>query len=127
MEPAKPVRKPEEQPKGRLDVLAIVPVFFRLRGKRAVLAGGTPAAAWKAELLSAAGARGDVYAQRSCDDLQALAENPVGGPVTLHARQWTPGDLVDAALAVADAEDNQEAERFRAAAKAAGVPANCID
>jgi len=38
-----------------------------------VLAGGSPAAAWKAELLSASGARVDVYATDVCDELQQLA------------------------------------------------------
>ena len=42
--------------------LARLPVFLALEGKRAVLAGGSAAAAWKAELLSAAGARVEVYA-----------------------------------------------------------------
>ena len=45
-----------------MEPLARLPVFFALEGKRAVVAGGTPAAAWKAELLSAAGAQVDVYA-----------------------------------------------------------------
>ena len=120
-------RKPEERPRGRLDTLAIVPVFFRLNGKRAVVVGGTVAAAWKAELLSAAGARVDVYAPDPCPDMAALAENPVDGPVTLHARAWEPSDLVGAVIAVADAEDDSEATAFRAATKMAGIPANAID
>ena len=36
--------------------------FFNLKGKRAIVAGGSDAAAWKVELLSAAGARVDVFA-----------------------------------------------------------------
>ena len=39
-----------------MEPLSRLPVFYALAGKRVVLAGGTPAAAWKAELLSAAGA-----------------------------------------------------------------------
>ncbi len=42
---------------GRIGRLATLPVFLVLGGKRAVIAGGSAAAAWKAELLSAAGAR----------------------------------------------------------------------
>ena len=34
--------------------LSRVPAFFDLKGKRAVVAGGSDAAAWKVELLSAA-------------------------------------------------------------------------
>ena len=53
---------PAEQRPPRMEPLARLPVFFALDGRRAVVAGGTPGAAWKAELLSAAGATVDVYA-----------------------------------------------------------------
>ena len=58
-------RTPSEARPPRMAPLARLPVFFALDGKRAVVAGGTPAAAWKAELLSAAGAAVDVYASRA--------------------------------------------------------------
>ena len=56
-------RTPSEAKPPRMEPLARLPVFFALAGKRAVVAGGTPAAAWKAELLSAAGAEVEVYAR----------------------------------------------------------------
>jgi uroporphyrin-III C-methyltransferase/precorrin-2 dehydrogenase/sirohydrochlorin ferrochelatase len=127
MIPGKFGRKPEERPRGRLDTLAVVPAFFRLKGRRAVVIGGTAAAAWKAELLSAAGAQVDVYAPEPCPDMAALTESPVEGPVTVHTRPWEPNDLVGAAIAVADVEHGGEASAFRAAAKMAGVPANAVD
>jgi uroporphyrin-III C-methyltransferase / precorrin-2 dehydrogenase / sirohydrochlorin ferrochelatase len=127
MNAGKSERKPEERPRGRLDTLAVLPVFFRLKGRRAVVIGGTAAAAWKAELLSAAGARVDVYAPEPCPDMAALAENPVDGPVTIHIRPWGPNDLVGAAIAIADVEDDGEASAFRAATKMAGVAANSVD
>ncbi|MFZ1949016.1 MAG: uroporphyrinogen-III C-methyltransferase, partial [Pseudolabrys sp.] len=49
-------RIPSEASPTRMQALARLPVFLALDGKRAVLAGGSPAAAWKAELLSACGA-----------------------------------------------------------------------
>ena len=55
---ARETRTPSERRPPRMEPLARLPVFFALDGKRAVVAGGTPAAAWKAELLSAAGADG---------------------------------------------------------------------
>ena len=55
-------RKPLEEKPPRLGSLARLPVFLALDNKRAVVAGGSPAAAWKAELLSASGALVDVYA-----------------------------------------------------------------
>ena len=62
-------RTPSEAKPARMGALARLPVFLSLGGKRAVLAGGNPAAAWKAELLSAAGAQVDVYASEMSDEL----------------------------------------------------------
>ena len=58
-------RTPSEARPPRMEALARLPVFYALAGKRAVVAGGSAAAAWKAELLAAAGAAVDVYARRT--------------------------------------------------------------
>ncbi|MBJ3785119.1 siroheme synthase CysG [Devosia sediminis] len=60
------------QPSKRISELAVLPVFFDLRGKRAVVIGGDEPAAWKIELLAAAGAQVDVYAEKLCEELVAL-------------------------------------------------------
>ena len=57
-----PLRKPSEAEPARLGRLAKLPVFFDLKSRRAVLVGGSAGAAWKAELLAAAGADVDIYA-----------------------------------------------------------------
>jgi uroporphyrin-III C-methyltransferase/precorrin-2 dehydrogenase/sirohydrochlorin ferrochelatase len=101
--------------------LARLPLFFALDGRRAVVAGGSAAAAWKAELLAAAGARVDVNAAVASDEMRAL------GDIALHARCWEAGDLAGAAIAVGAFEDETEAARFAAAARAVGVPVNVID
>ncbi|MFZ2100826.1 MAG: siroheme synthase CysG [Oricola sp.] len=88
----------------RMDDLATLPVFFKLAGKRAVVAGGSDAAAWKAELLTAAGA--NVHACKT---------------------GWTPDILRGAAIAICDAETEEEARAFHDAAHEAGVPVNIID
>lgn len=111
----------------RMEPLATLPVFFKLHGRRVALAGGTAPAVWKAELLSAAGARVDVYAAEPDEELVALAEAPPGGPIAVHRRPWAAGDLVGAALALGAIEDEAEAGRFREAAVRAGVPVNVID
>lgn len=111
----------------RLGALARLPLFFALEGKRAVIAGGRPAATWKAELLSVTGARVDVYAVDPCSELlQLAADRPVGN-VILHRRAWTAADLPGAALAIGDCRDDDEAAAFAAAARNAGVPVNVID
>ena len=105
-----------------MEALASLPLFFKLAGARALVAGGGDGAAWKAELLAAAGAQVDVYA---ADAGAAMRE--LGDTVTLYARAWTPADLEGAALAIGDCADAGEARAFRAAAKAAGAPVNVID
>jgi uroporphyrin-III C-methyltransferase/precorrin-2 dehydrogenase/sirohydrochlorin ferrochelatase len=107
--------------------LARLPVFFALDGKRALVAGGSAGAAWKAELLSAAGARVDVYATEASEELLAIAANAPHGPVIIHWRSWTRSDFAGAAIAVGACEDAEEAARFAGAARAAGVPVNVVD
>jgi uroporphyrin-III C-methyltransferase / precorrin-2 dehydrogenase / sirohydrochlorin ferrochelatase len=107
--------------------LARLPAFFDLKGKRAVVVGGSDAAAWKVELLSAAGARVEVFAAIPGDPLLALAITPPDGAVGLHRRSWSASDLRGAAIAVADCADDKAAAQFAAAARSAGVPVNVID
>jgi uroporphyrin-III C-methyltransferase/precorrin-2 dehydrogenase/sirohydrochlorin ferrochelatase len=120
-------RKPLETSSPHMDRLARLPIFLALEGKRAVLAGGTPAAAWKAELLSASGADVQVYAPDPCEELVQLAENPPRGAIRINHRVWTAEDLKGAAIAVGAFEDDKGAAVFAFAARAAGVPVNVID
>src|SRR5581483_6519596 len=120
-------RSPTEARPARMGALARLPVFLSLEGKRAVLAGGGPAAAWKAELLSASGAHVDVYAIDAGEVLQQLADNPPRGAVIIHRRTWSAESFKDAAIAVGAFESDDKAAEFAAAARAAGVPVNVID
>jgi uroporphyrin-III C-methyltransferase / precorrin-2 dehydrogenase / sirohydrochlorin ferrochelatase len=120
-------RAPAEIRSTRMGPLARLPAFFALENKRVVVAGGTQAAAWKAELLSAAGATVDVFAPAPGEEMLALANDPPHGAVVLHDCDWTANDLTGAAIAVADCANEDEARKFSAAARAAGVPVNVID
>lgn len=119
------VRKPSEAKPARLAQLSTLPVFFGLGGKRVAVAGGTEATAWKAELVAAAGAQVDVYADEFCDEFVTLAQ--AQNRITLHHRPWDGAILKGAVLAICDAAGDGEAKAFYCAAKAAGVPANVID
>lgn len=110
-----------------MSALSRVPAFFALHNMRVVVAGGTPAAAWKTEVLSAAGALVAVFAPQAGEELRALAGAPPRGPIAIHERGWTAADLTGAAMAVADCGDEIEAAAFAAAARAAGVPVNVVD
>jgi uroporphyrin-III C-methyltransferase/precorrin-2 dehydrogenase/sirohydrochlorin ferrochelatase len=105
--------------------LACLPVFFALAGKRVVLAGGSNAVLWKAELCQAAGAELEVFSSGPCPGLVALASRRTS--VCLVSRQIAPADFRGAALAIADVESATEAARLQAAAGAAGVAINIID
>ncbi len=120
-------RKPQAAPPARMAPLARLPVFLALEGKRAVLAGGSAAAAWKAELLSAAGAHVDVYAPEPSEELLQVAGDPPQGAIVLHRRAWTASDMRDAAIAIGAFETDDDAAAFAQAARAAGVPVNVID
>jgi len=119
-------RRPAATPP-RMAALSRLPAFFALEGKRAVVAAGTPAAAWKAELLSAAGATVDVFAPAPGEEMLALTAAPPRGAIAIHERGWTTADFAGAAMAVADCADAKAAADFAAAARTAGVPVNVID
>jgi uroporphyrin-III C-methyltransferase/precorrin-2 dehydrogenase/sirohydrochlorin ferrochelatase len=119
-------KPPSDAGPPRIRPLSALPVFFELTGKRAVVAGGTDGAAWKAELLAAAGAQVEVHApeQQLSDEMRRI----VGRERIRHRDQaWKPSCLAGAAVALADAEDEAEAAAFEAAARAAGAACNVID
>jgi uroporphyrin-III C-methyltransferase/precorrin-2 dehydrogenase/sirohydrochlorin ferrochelatase len=110
-----------------MEPLARLPIFLALEGKRAVVAGGTAAAAWKTELLSAAGAAVEVFATTLGEEMVALAAHPPGGTIALHRRTCIASDFAGAAVAIGAFSDDQDAAKFAAAARTAGVPVNVID
>jgi uroporphyrin-III C-methyltransferase/precorrin-2 dehydrogenase/sirohydrochlorin ferrochelatase len=102
-----------------------LPLFFKLGGRRVLLAGGSLPAVWKAELLAAAGARVQVADATPCAEMEDLARvRPEA--IELVRRAWRATDLAGAALAIG-ALDGDDAVAFRDAARAAGVPVNIID
>lgn len=118
-------RKPSETPPARIAPLSTLPLFFELDGRRAVVAGGTAAAAWKAELMAAAGAEVVMLADALDDEARAcIADKP---SIRHIARAWRPNDLLGAAVVVADAASDDEAADLSGAASAQGVPCNIID
>jgi uroporphyrin-III C-methyltransferase/precorrin-2 dehydrogenase/sirohydrochlorin ferrochelatase len=122
------VRLQTDLPIARMPRLARLPVFLALDGRRVVIAGGRPAAAWKAELLAASGASVDVFGAGFCEELAALgARTAERGAITLHARTWRPEDIAGAAVAIGDFADAEGAAAFARAARAAGVLVNVID
>jgi uroporphyrin-III C-methyltransferase/precorrin-2 dehydrogenase/sirohydrochlorin ferrochelatase len=120
-------RRPSESASPRMQPLARLPVFFALNGKRVFVAGGSAAAAWKVDLLAAAGAQVDVYASDPSDELLEAVATPAAGSVAVHRMPWERGAIEGCALAIGAFETDAEAKQFQAAARFAGVPCNVID
>src|SRR5690242_15194742 len=108
------MRTPAEARTPRMAPLARLPVFFALAGKRAVIAGGNAAAAWKAELLAAAGAAVEVYAANPSDEMRDIAAQT---NITIHHREIEASDFANAALAIGAFEDEGEAAAFASLAR----------
>ena len=82
-------RQPSEAQPNRLAALARLPIFLDLHDKPAVLAGCSAGAAWKAELLAAAGAHVHIYAEKLSADMAHLLERgAAAGSLTHIARAW---------------------------------------
>ena len=88
----------------RIALLANLPLFHRIAGRKVVVTGSSDGALWKAELLAAAGA-----------EVLHLADG------------WSEADFVDAALVVGSPADRAEADAMIAAAHRAGALVNMID
>ena len=112
-------------PAGRLLELSVLPVFYKLSGRRVLIAGNSRAAVWKVELLAATGAQVDVYAVKP--DARILALAAQAGNVRVFERHWSTNDFAQAVLAVAEAEDEREALALQKAAASAGAHLNIID
>src|SRR3954469_21269087 len=110
--PTSASRSPTEAREPRMAELARLPIFLALAGKRVLVAGGTPAAAWKAELMSAAGAEVDVLASEPGDEMIALAAEPPRSAIVLHRREWTERDFAGAAIAIGAIADDATGEAF---------------
>ena len=144
--------RPTRRAPARVAPLATLPVFADLRGRPVLVAGGGEGAAWKAELLAAAGA--DVtlvlcggetaFCEEACDVRDRIATDSPShdhfGTLCLDHRQWAPSDLSGhatpdvtgvpgdrPAMALIDTECHGEAAAFAALARASGVTVNAVD
>lgn len=119
------MRKPVASKRRRISPMGVLPVFFKLNGKTALIAGGSDDACWKAKLLHAAGAHLLVCAESLCPDFEKFLAGDIR--YTYHARKWIERDFKNAALAIGGFETDKAAGEFTSAARMAGVPVNTID
>lgn len=123
-------RPPSEASAGRIAPLAVLPVFLDLGRKPALVAGGSDAAAWKAELLLAAGANLTVVSKDGAvePEMRALVDRERGSGRVIHRdAEWEPGLLAGTAIAICDAAGEVEAAAFLEACRKTGTACNVID
>lgn len=118
------VVRPRNDAQDRIGSLASLPVFLDLKGKKALVAGGGAGAAWKGELMAAAGAEVHVFCPRAALSA-ALAEKL--DTFRHQDHDWRAARFEDFAIAVGECDDDVEAAAFHARATAAGVPVNVVD
>lgn len=118
-----PVAEGTEQTAQRIAPLATLPLFFKLEGRRVLVAGGNEPALWKCELLAAAGASVEVVSEFFCEGFDGLRNECIR---RVH-RAWTVSDLDGAAIAIGAMTQDDEAAAFAAAARGRGIPVNVID
>nr|WP_284700994.1 siroheme synthase CysG [Rhodoplanes tepidamans] len=104
-----------------------MPVFVRLRGRRAVVLGGNAGAAWKARLLASAGAHVDVIATDLSDEMRETAGVAPDGSVALHQRPWAAEDFHGARFVIVAPEEAGEARRAVDIARKSGAIVNAVD
>ena len=112
----------------RMAALATLPVFYKLHGRKVLIAGGSEAAAWKAELLAAAGAEIHIYAEALEPVFAELIAAPgLSGSYIWRQRPWSADCFEHMQIAICDATSEGEAQAFYCAARAAGAAVNVID
>src|SRR3546814_19095338 len=82
-------RTPADAAPARIRPLARLPVFLDLQDRPVLVVGGSDAAAWKAELPAAAGARVTVFAAAPGAVMLALAAQALdAASVPVMEREW---------------------------------------
>lgn len=101
-----------------------LPLFFAMKDRPVVIAGGGLAAARKADLMVRADCAVTIVAPSLNEDLAMLASE---GRLVHKTGPLTADDLTDCVIAVGASEDVAINEHLHQLAKAAGIPVNIVD
>ena len=102
----------------------LFPVLLKIADRRCVVIGGGEVALRKAATLVERDGRVAVISPQLCPELKALSDK---GRIEWEAREYRPGDLAGAFLAVAAADDPRVNAAVREEAEKGGVLANLAD
>jgi siroheme synthase-like protein len=100
------------------------PIFFNLRSKMAVVVGGGKVALRKVRTLLECGADLTVVGPKPCPEIVKLSKD---GLIHLIQRDYEPGNLKDAVIAVVCTDMKKVNRKVAVDAKRAGVLANVVD
>ena len=110
-----------------MEPLARLPVFLALEGTPRRRRRRHAGRGVEGGVALGGGRAVEVYAAEPCEEMLALAADPPRGAIVIHRRAWPADDIRGAAIAIGACDNDDEAARFAAAARAAGVPVNVID
>lgn len=100
------------------------PVFFNIEGKRCVVVGGGQVASRKVKTLLDFGAKIDVISPEICTELVELRENQ---RIRVFQRQYQPGDLSGAFLAIVATDNSETNYQVANEGRSQRVPVNVVD
>ena len=100
------------------------PLFMSLQGRRALVAGGTEAAARKVELLLSAGAQVTLIADTVVGEIAQLIDE---GRISWAGRAFDDEDLAGVSLVVVASDDEALQARVSLAAQQRCLPVNVVD
>jgi len=100
------------------------PLFLSLHGRRALVVGGTDAAARKIELLLSAGARVSLIAETVTGEIAQLIAD---GRIVWAGRCFEPGELDGVSVVIVACDEPLLQSQVSRAAQARGVPVNVVD
>ncbi len=100
------------------------PIFLNVQGRKCVVVGGGEVAERKARALVEQGASVTVISARVCDGLAQLAEQ---GTIQISPRDYQPGDLEDALIAIAATDDPKVNMKVAREGRERGVLTNVAD
>lgn len=100
------------------------PLFLSLQGRRALVVGGSEAAARKIELLLSAGAQVSLVAETVTGEIAQLIAD---GRIAWAGRSFVTGELEGVSIVIVAGDDVVLQGRVSRAAQARGVPVNVVD
>lgn len=119
-------RLPKRVAPVKMQELAVLPLFYKLEGKKVLIAGSGFSALWKTELVAATGANISLFLGSEINDEHRRVFENLSN-VTIFERKWQDNDFENCILAIYESHGDEDAIEFLTAAKKYNLPVNIID